>query len=109
LPGSRHHIAAAREHGILDALTQARVGTVADTGYQGAGATVQVPQRRRRLDPDTGRYRRLSDNQKAVNTDHARQRGASDRANAQLEVWRVLRKIRCCHFGPSHSSRPFRP
>src|SRR3954464_9692098 len=75
LPGSRHDIAAAREHGILDALAAAGICAVADTGYQGAGPHVAVPQRRRRLDPDTGHYRRLSDNQKQVNTAHARQRG----------------------------------
>jgi hypothetical protein len=96
LPGSRHDIAAAREHGILDALIKAEVATVADTGYQGAGPAVRVPQRRRRLDSDTGRYRRLSDNQKVVNTAHARQRGPGERANAQLKSWKVLRKIRCC-------------
>jgi len=60
LPGSRHDIAAAGEHGLLDALAAADVHTVADTGYQGAGPAVRVPQRRRRLDP--GSYRRLSDN-----------------------------------------------
>ena len=54
LPGSRHDIAAAREHGILDVIDAAKVQTVAETGYQGAGPTVRVPQRRRRLDPDTG-------------------------------------------------------
>jgi len=53
-----------------------------------------VPQRRRRLDPDTGRYRRLSANQKAVNTAHARQRGPGERANAELKSWKILRKIR---------------
>src|SRR4051812_20176201 len=60
VPGARHDIAAAREHGVLDALD------VADTGYQGAGPRVRVPQRRRRVDPDTGRYRPLSQNQKDV-------------------------------------------
>jgi hypothetical protein len=94
LPGSRHDIAAAREHGILDAIDTAELDTVADTGYQGAGPTVRVPQRRRRLDPDTGRYRRLSANQKAVNTAHARQRGPGERANAELKSWKILRKIR---------------
>ncbi len=53
-----------------------------------------MPQRRRRPDPDTGRYRRLSHNQKAVNTAHARQRGPGERANAQLKSWKVLHKIR---------------
>ncbi|MCU1625848.1 MAG: transposase [Pseudonocardia sp.] len=60
LPGARHDIGAAREHGIIDAITGADIPAVADTAYQGAGPTVAVPQRRRRLDPDTGRYRRLS-------------------------------------------------
>jgi hypothetical protein len=45
-------------------------------------------------DPDTGRYRRLSANQNAVNTAHARQRGPGERANAELKSWKVLRKIR---------------
>ena len=88
LPGSRHEAAAG-------------ISTVADTGYQGAGPTVAVPQRRRRLDPDTGRYRSLSVNQKAVNTAHARQRGPGERANAQLKSWKILRKIRC---SPSRAS-----
>ncbi|MEV1293693.1 transposase family protein, partial [Pseudonocardia sp. NPDC049635] len=47
-----------------------------------------------RLDPDTGRYRRLSDNQKAVNAAHARRRGPGERANAELKNWKILRKIR---------------
>jgi hypothetical protein len=51
---------AAREHGIVDALNQAGIQTIADTAYQGGGTAIRVPQRRRRLDPDTGRYRPLS-------------------------------------------------
>ncbi len=88
LPGSRHDIAA-REHGILDAIDTAELSALADTGYQGAGPTVRVPQRRRRLDPDTGRYRRLSQNQKDVNTAHARQRGPGERANAELKSCKI--------------------
>jgi hypothetical protein len=57
---------------------------------------VAVPQRRRRLDPDTGRYRRLSRNQRDVNAAHARRRGPGERVNAELKNWRVLRKIRSC-------------
>src|SRR6188472_1375155 len=87
---------AAREHGIIDALNAAGISTIADTAYQGVGPTVRVPQRRRRLDPDTGRYRRLSRSQKQVNAAHARQRGPGERANAQLKSWKILRKIRCC-------------
>jgi len=96
LPGARHDMGAAREHGIIDALNAAGVHTVADTAYQGGGPAIRVPQRRRRLDPDTGRYRRLSRAQKQVNTAHARQRGPGERANAQLKSWTVLRKIRSC-------------
>jgi len=84
---------AAREHGIIDALNVAGISTIADTAYQGGGPAVRVPQRRR-LDPDTGRYRRLSHSQKQVNTAHARQRGPGERANAELKNWKVLRKIR---------------
>jgi hypothetical protein len=94
LPGARHDMGAAREHGILDALTAAGVRVIADNGYRGSGFA--VPQRRRSADPETGERRRLSRNQKAVNSAHARQRGPGERANAQLKSWKVLRKIRCC-------------
>jgi hypothetical protein len=57
LPGARHDMGAAREHGIIEALTQAEVTAIADTAYQGGGPMVRVPQRRRRLDPDTGLVR----------------------------------------------------
>ncbi len=57
LPGAHHDLGAAREHGIIDALADAEIHAVADTAYQGAGPRVVVPQRRRRLDPDTGRCR----------------------------------------------------
>ena len=101
LPGARHDMGAAREHGIVDAITDAGVRAVADTAYQGGGPAIRVPQRRRRLDPDTGRYRRLSASQKEVNTAHARQRGPGERANAQLKSWKILRKIRS---GPSRAT-----
>jgi hypothetical protein len=94
LPGARHDMGAASEHGIIDALTTHKIPAAADTAYQGAGPTVAVPQRRRRRDQDTGRYRRLSQNQKDVNTAHARRRGPSERVNAELKNWRVLPKIR---------------
>jgi hypothetical protein len=93
LPGARHDMGVAREHGILDALTTAGIRVITDNGYRGSGFT--VPQRRRPADPETG-GRRLSRNQKAVNAAHARQRGPGERANAQLKSWKVLRKIRCC-------------
>ena len=92
LPGARHDMGAAREHGIIDALNSAGISTIADTAYQGGGPAVRVPRRRR--DPDTGRYRRLSRSQKQVNTPHARQRGPGERADAELKNWKVPRKIR---------------
>ena len=82
-------------------MREARIDAVADTAYQGAGPTVAVPQRRRRLDPDTGRYRPLSAAQKQVNAAHARQRGPGERVNAELKNWRILRKIRSC---PNYAS-----
>ena len=96
LPGARHDMGAAREHGLIDALNAAEIDVLADTAYQGGGPRIRVPQRRRRLDPDSGRYRRLSHSQKQVNTAHARQRGPGERANAQLKSWKILRKIRSC-------------
>ena len=44
LPGARHDMGAAREHGIIDALNTASVSTIADTAYQGGGPAVRVPQ-----------------------------------------------------------------
>jgi hypothetical protein len=94
LPGARHDMGAAREHDIIHAITEAKITAIADTAYQGGGPAIRVPHRRRHLDPDTGRYRRLSRNQKAVNTAHARLRGPGERVNAELKNWKVLRKIR---------------
>lgn len=94
LPGARHDMGAAREHGIIEAITDANLTTLADTPYQGGGPAIRVPQRRRRLDPDTGRYRPLSAAQKQVNTAHARLRGPGERANAEIKNWKILRKIR---------------
>jgi len=85
---------AARDHGILAALHEAEIKVIADNGYRGAG--FEVPQRRRPADPETDERHRLSPNQKAVNSAHARQRGPGERANAQLKAWKILRKIRCC-------------
>jgi hypothetical protein len=99
LPGARHDMGAAREHGIIDALNTGGISAWADTAYQGGGSAIRVPQRRRRLDRDTGRDRRLSRAQKEVNAAHARQRGPGERANAQLKSWQALRKIRSCPRG----------
>ncbi len=90
LPGARHDVGAAREHGIIDALTQAGVMTFADKGYQGAGGTVRTPFKRHHRRP------RLSRNQKAVNRAHAKIRGIGERAIATLKTWKLLTKLHCC-------------
>ena len=43
LPGAVHDVRAAREHGIVDALTHADVTCWADKGYRGAEGTVRIP------------------------------------------------------------------
>ena len=45
LPGARHDMGAAREHGIIDAIADAGVRAVADTAYQGGSPAIRVPQR----------------------------------------------------------------
>jgi hypothetical protein len=52
----------------------------ADAAYRGAGPVVAVPFRRR--------PRRLSLNQKKVNTDHARNRAPGERAAVILKSWK---------------------
>jgi hypothetical protein len=43
LPGAVHNVRAAREHRIIDTLTEADLACWADKAYQGAGGTVRVP------------------------------------------------------------------
>src|SRR5436190_3005909 len=42
LAGAVHDVRAAREHGIIDALTEAGITCWADKGYPGAGGTVRL-------------------------------------------------------------------
>ncbi|MFE9701387.1 IS5 family transposase [Streptomyces sp. NPDC006270] len=87
LPGSVHDIRAAREHGIVEALTEARIPCWADKGYRGAGGTVRIPR--------WGRWETLSTGQQAVNRSHAKIRALVEQAVATLKSWRLLRKLRC--------------
>lgn len=64
LAGAVHDVRAAREHGIIKALTEAGITCWADKGYQGAGGTVRLPYR--------GRWDSLSTGQQAVNRSHAK-------------------------------------
>jgi hypothetical protein len=47
LPGARHDMGAAREHGIIDAFAAAGVRAAADSAYEGGGPAIRVSQRRR--------------------------------------------------------------
>lgn len=68
LAGAVHDFRAAREHGFIDALTEAGINCRADKGYQGAGSTVHLPYRGRWNTPV---------GQQAVNRSHAKVRAVS--------------------------------
>ncbi len=84
LPGSTHDLTAAR-HRIIEALAEAGLKYWADKAYQGAGGTVRVPFRGRRLK----RWKRRH------NTTHAKIRCVGEQAMATLKGWWLLRKLRC--------------
>jgi hypothetical protein len=90
LPGATHDLTAARDHGLVDALSSANVMTFADKGYQGAGGSIWTPFKRQPQRPP------LSRRQKEVNRAHARIRGIGERAVATLKTWKILTKLRCC-------------
>ncbi|MCZ7433352.1 IS5 family transposase [Streptomyces sp. WMMC1477] len=87
LPGAVHDVRAAREHGIVEALTEVGVTCWADKGYRGAGGTVRTP--------CWGRWETLSAGQKAVNRSQAKIRALVEQAVATLKAWRLLRRLRC--------------
>lgn len=59
---------------------------LADKEYAGAGEHIHVPYR--------GQGNPAS--QKDANRAHAQLQSPGERANAQLKVWRILLKLRCC-------------
>ncbi len=85
LPGSTHDLTAARQHGIIEARAEAGLKCWADKAYQGAGGTVRVPFRSRRLK----RWKRRH------NTTQAKIRYLGEQAMATLKSWRLLRKLHC--------------
>ncbi|PJE95720.1 IS5/IS1182 family transposase [Streptomyces carminius] len=87
LPGAVHDVRAAREHGIIDALTEAGITCWADKGYRGVGGTVRSPCR--------GRWEPLPTGQQAANRSHAKIRALIEQAVATLKSWRLLRKLQC--------------
>lgn len=90
LPGATDDLTAARDHGMIGALSSANVMTFADKGYQGAGGTVWTPFKRQPQRPP------LSHRQKDVNRAHVRIRALGERAIATLKTWKILAKLRCC-------------
>jgi DDE superfamily endonuclease len=85
LPGSVHDKKAEWIWGVLAELEAAGLVTLADKGYQGA-AHAKIPYR----------GKNKPESQKAANRAHSKLRSPGERANAQLKVWRILRKLRCC-------------
>ncbi|WP_053666576.1 IS5/IS1182 family transposase [Streptomyces sp. MMG1121] len=85
LPGSTHDLTAARQHGITEALAHAGLKCWAAKAYQGAGGSVRVPFRGRRLKRWKGRH----------NITHGKIRCLGERAMAAIKGWRPLRKLRC--------------
>jgi hypothetical protein len=85
LSGSTHDLTAARQHGIIETLTEAGLKCWADRAHQGANGPVRVPFRGRRLK----RWKRRH------NTTHAKIRRLAEQAMATLKGWRLLRKLRC--------------
>jgi hypothetical protein len=86
-PGSVHDLAAARADRITDAVTEADIETLADTGYQGAGGTIRTPIRRPAGKSHNGWER-------AANSALARLRAPAERPFAQLKRYRVLHQLR---------------
>ncbi|MEU4172845.1 transposase family protein [Streptomyces sp. NPDC026665] len=87
LPGAVHDVRAAREHGTINALDQARIPCWTDKGYQGARSTIWVPFR--------GRWETLSAGQQTANRSQAKIRALVEQAMATLKNRRLLRKLRC--------------
>jgi hypothetical protein len=91
-PGKTHDLSAARIWGILRALEQAGIITLADKAYQGAEGPVRTPYK----------GKNKPESQKRANRSPARLRGPGERANAQLKSWKILRKLRCSPAKAGH-------
>jgi len=88
LPGSTHDLTAAREHGIVQALTFWAIAGYADKAYVGAGVAIDTPYKR-------NKGRKLGTRKKLYNRHHAQVRAVGERGAATLKQWHILRKARC--------------
>lgn len=86
-PGCMHDFSAAREDGIIDAVTTADIETIADNGYQGAGSTVRTP-----IKHSTGNGH--NGFEKRANAAHPRLRVSVERGFAVLKRFHVLDRLR---------------
>jgi hypothetical protein len=73
--------------GIVDAVTDAGIETLADSGYQGAGGSVRTPVKRPKGKGHNGFERR-------ANHAHSRERARGERGFALLKNWRILHLVR---------------
>ena len=74
-----------RRRAVLAELEAAGLVTLADKGYQGS-SWAKIPYH--------GKGK--PESQKEANRAHAKLRAPGERANAQLQAWRIRRKLRCC-------------
>nr|WP_078937800.1 transposase family protein [Streptomyces virginiae] len=87
MAGRVRDLTAARRHRITATCVRLGIPVLADRAYQGAGAIVAVPHRRK---PGKDTLK-----QKCVNRAHSRFRWPVERAIASIKTWRILRKARC--------------
>lgn len=86
-PGCTHDLTAARQDGIVDAVLEADIETIADSGYQGAGGTVRTPVKRPKGKGHNGFEKR-------ANAAHARLRVPVERGFAVLKRFHILDRLR---------------
>lgn len=79
---STHDLTAARADGIIDAVAEAGIETLADSGYQGADGTVRTPGKGH------------NGFEKRANRPHARHRAPCERGFALLKGRRIPRLVR---------------
>jgi hypothetical protein len=85
LPGSVHDKKAAWTWGAEDELAAAGLSALAGKGYQGAAHAKTLYKGKNKPVP-----------QKEANRVRARLRAPGERANAQLNAWKILTRLRCC-------------
>jgi hypothetical protein len=85
LPGSVHDKKAEWIWGVLGELEKAGLITLADKGLPG-----------QHLGEDPLSREEQAGTAEKANRAHATLRAPGERANVQLKIWRILRKLRCC-------------